>query len=193
MTSTIISLPFVTVVSGLPRSGTSMMMKMLEAGGLPICQDGMRLADTDNPKGYYEFERVKNLAKDACWLGEASGKAIKIISSLLPYMPPELDYKVIFMRRKMPEILASQQKMLARVGNFHGVTDEVMAAKFSIHLRKIAKILEQGGREVLMVDYSEVIADPSTEATRVDAFLGGGLNQLKMCQVVDRALYRQRH
>jgi len=186
------SLPFLTVVSGLPRSGTSMMMKMLEAGGLPIYQDGRRLADADNPKGYYEAERVKDLASDASWLAEAAGKGIKIISSLLPYMPLELNYKVIFMRRKMDEILASQRQMLARSGQSQGASDEVMAAKFAIHLRKINGMLAQRGWDVLYVDYARAIADPATEAVRLDAFLGGGLDQERMRQVVDGTLYRQR-
>lgn len=193
MAATLPLMSFVTVVSGLPRSGTSMMMRMLEAGGTPIYQDGMRLADTDNPKGYYEAERVKDLAKDARWLGEeASGRAIKIISSLLPYIPFELDYKVIFMRRNMAEILASQRKMLESSGTHHGVADELMAAKFAIHLRKIRKFLEQQGREVLFVDYAKVITDPAAEVSKINVFLGGGLDLEKMSQVVEGTLYRQR-
>lgn len=168
------------------------MMKMLEAGGVAIYHDGKRLADFDNPKGYYEDERVKDLDRDASWLGEASGKAIKIISSLLPNMPTELEYKVIFMRRKMVEILASQRKMLERSGTHHGVTDEVMAAKFAIHLRKICKFLEQEGKEVLFVDYADVITDPATQVSRINGFLGGNLDQENMRQVVDSTLYRQR-
>ena len=192
MKPTINTLPFMTVVSGLPRSGTSMMMKMLEAGGLPIYQDGQRLADADNPKGYYEAERVKDLAKDASWLGEAQGQGIKIISSLLPYLPPEFHYKVIFMRRKMSEILTSQKTMLERAGQSSEVSDEVMAAKFSIHLRKIGKVLAQEGWEVLNLDYAEVVADPALAAAQINAFLGGGLDLEKMRQVVDGSLYRQR-
>lgn len=192
MTSLSTQLPTITIVSGLPRSGTSMMMRMLAAGGLPIFQDGLRQADADNPKGYYEAERVKGLAKDAGWLPEASGQAIKIISSLLPCLPPELRYKVIFMRRKMAEVLTSQRTMLERSGQLPGASDEVMAAKFSIHLRKIAHFLEQGGMEVLNCDYAQVIADPATTCARLNAFLGGGLDQERMQQVVDGALYRQR-
>ncbi len=183
----------ITIVSGLPRSGTSMMMKMLEAGGLPIYQDGRRVADADNPKGYYEAEKVKDLAQDASWLGEAKGSAIKIISSLLTCLPPGLNYKIIFMRRELPEVLASQQKMLERSGHSQGqVSDEVMAAKFSIHLRKIGKFLEKNGMEVLDVKYAEVIADAAGQAARINAFLGGSLDESKMVQVVDNSLYRQR-
>jgi hypothetical protein len=193
MLSEINQLPFITIVSGLPRSGTSMMMKMLEAGGLPVYQDGLRLADADNPKGYYETEQVKNLAQDASWLPAAAGHAIKIISSLLTYLPSALRYKIIFMRREMPEILASQQTMLKRSGHPPGLaSEEVMSAKFSIHLRKIAKFLEQSGIDVLDVKYAEVVANAPDQAARVNAFLGGELDEAKMIQVVDNTLYRQR-
>ncbi|HZD55295.1 MAG TPA: hypothetical protein VE136_01120, partial [Anaerolineales bacterium] len=98
-----------TIVSGLPRSGTSMMMKMLEAGGVPPLTDEIRTADRDNPKGYYEFERVKKMPDgDKAWMVEARGKSVKVISALLEHLPPQYDYKVIFMRRDMNEILASQ-------------------------------------------------------------------------------------
>ena len=116
----------VVVVSGLPRSGTSMMMKMLEAGGLSPLIDGEREADEDNPKGYYEFERVKQLPKgDYGWLEDAQGRVVKVISGLLVHLPPTHDYRVVFMRRAMPEILASQRKMLVRRGeNSDQVSDE---------------------------------------------------------------------
>ncbi|MDD5759569.1 MAG: hypothetical protein PHI06_10880 [Desulfobulbaceae bacterium] len=185
--------PPIVIVSGLPRSGTSMMMKMLEAGGLPIYQDGLRQADDDNPKGYYEAEKVKDLALDASWLPAATGHGVKIVSSLLTYLPLDLRYKVIFMRREMTEILASQQAMLRRSGQPPGeVTDEVMSAKFSIHLRKIAKFLVERNIEVLEVNYGEVLADAAGQAARVGSFLGGFLDEAKMIQVVDKALYRQR-
>ncbi len=103
----------ITVVSGLPRSGTSMMMKMIEAGGIPPLTDNIRTADKDNPKGYYEFERVKKLDKgDTDWVSDAAGKSIKVISALLKHLPPNYEYRIVFVRRNMPEILASQRKML---------------------------------------------------------------------------------
>src|SRR5512136_2813877 len=113
----------VVVVSGLPRSGTSMLMKMLEAGGLTLVTDGQRTADEDNPKGYYEVERVKDLANetDRAWLNAARGKGIKVISYLLKSLPADLNYKVLFIRRDLDEILASQKKMLARRGEAHDI------------------------------------------------------------------------
>ncbi len=106
----------ITIVSGLPRSGTSMMMSMLEAGGIGSVVDGIRKADDDNPKGYFEFERVKQLKKDSSWLVEATGKVVKVISQLLRDLPPSYQYKVIFVRRNINEILASQTQMLIRRG-----------------------------------------------------------------------------
>ena len=107
----------IVVVSGLPRSGTSMMMKMLEAGGIPPVTDELRTADDDNPKGYYEFERVKQMDKgDTAWVADAQGKVVKVISALLKHLPSSHNYQVIFLRRHMSEILASQRKMLIRRG-----------------------------------------------------------------------------
>ncbi len=170
-----------------------MMMKMLEAGGLPIYQDGLRQADADNPKGYYEAEKVKDLAHDASWLPLVAGHALKVISSLLTHLPLDLRYKIIFMRREMPEIMASQGKMLERSGQPRGpVSDAVMSAKFSIHLRKIGLFLERSGNEVLEVKYAEVVAETAQQSARVNDFLGGTLDQAKMIQVVDNSLYRQR-
>ncbi|HLB25802.1 MAG TPA: adenylyl-sulfate kinase, partial [Nitrospirota bacterium] len=102
---------FVTIVSGLPRTGTSLMMKMLEAGGMPVVTDSIRGADVDNPNGYYEFEKVKEIKKDKAWLMDARGKAFKMVSMLLPDLPREFRYKVVFMEREMSEVLASQKKM----------------------------------------------------------------------------------
>lgn len=107
----------VVIVSGLPRSGTSMMMSMLKAGGMELLVDSQRKADDDNPKGYYELEKVKNLRHDNSWLNEASHKAVKVISILLYQLPEDIRYKIIFIKRNLDEVLASQQLMLERRGN----------------------------------------------------------------------------
>ena len=129
----------VIIVSGLPRSGTSMMMAALKAGGIAIVTDQIRIADDDNPKGYYEFEPVKKLQEgDYSWLPETRGKAIKVISALLTDLPDGYTYKLIFMRRAMPEILASQRKMLVNRGEDpDAINDEDMAAYFEAHLGEI--------------------------------------------------------
>ncbi|HXG31249.1 MAG TPA: sulfotransferase domain-containing protein [Thermodesulfobacteriota bacterium] len=185
----------ITVVSGLPRSGTSMMMKMLEAGGLPVLTDNVREADPDNPKGYYEFERVKKLDKgDQEWLEEAQGKAVKIISELLKYLPPRYRYRVIFINRKMEEILASHRKMLKNRGVFEDeIPDEEMARLFNIHLKKVGDWLEaQPNISVLYVDYNELLAEPTPQLREINRFLGNKLDVEKMAEVVDPTLYRNR-
>jgi len=188
-------LKVITIVSGLPRSGTSMMMQMLEAGGMAILADGLREADVDNPRGYYEFERVKQLPKDdRAWLEEAQGKAIKVIAALLEHLPPDRHYKVIFMRRRMAEILASQKQMLVRRGEDADKTDdEELARLFEKHLRRVeAWLAAQPHVDVLDVDYNAVLADPIPCVRRINAFLGGFLDEEAMVSVVDAKLYRNR-
>ncbi|MGH7493287.1 MAG: sulfotransferase [bacterium] len=184
----------IIIVSGLPRSGTSMMMKMLEAGGMPVLTDNWRSADEDNPKGYYEFERVKQIKTDQTWLPHAQGKAVKMISELLQYLPPGYHYRVIFMHRKLEETLASQRQMLRRRGEpSEVISDEKMAELFRKHLHKLEGWLAtQSNFEVLDVHYSEVMSNPGTQATKINEFLGNSLETERMMQVVDQNLYRQR-
>src|SRR5512134_2763803 len=148
----------ITIVSGLPRSGTSMMMKLLEAGGLPPVTDNIRSADEDNPKGYYEFERVKQLTKgDVAWLPDAQGKAVKVIAALLPHLPAGYHYRVIFMQRAMPEVLASQRQMLIRRGEDPDkIPDDVLAKLFEKHLKQVNDwVGRQPNVERLDVNYNE--------------------------------------
>jgi hypothetical protein len=183
----------ITIVSGLPRSGTSMMMKMLAAGGLEPLTDNIRAADEDNPKGYFEFERVKQIESDKAWLEEARGRVVKLISALLRHLPPSYNYKVVFMRRAMPEILASQRQMLIRRGEpADAVPDDKMAAMFNKHVAQVeAWLAAQPNIEVLYISYNEVMKDSRAHAHRINTFLGGSLRVDEMVSVVDRALYRQ--
>jgi len=185
---------FITIVSGLPRSGTSMMMKMMEAGGVPVLTDHIRTADEDNPKGYYEFERVKNLKNDKDWLPEAVGKVVKIISFLLFDLPPGYKYRVIFMRRDLDEVLASQRNMLIRRGEpTDEQNDERMQEIYEKHLKQVAGwMVENPDIQVEYVDYRDVIARPRTNAEKVNALLDGFLDVDAMTHVVDSSLYRQR-
>jgi hypothetical protein len=185
----------VVVVSGLPRSGTSMLMKMLEAGGIPVMTDGLRTADEDNPKGYFEVERVKNLAQEAdkAWVRAARGKAVKVISYLLKSLPADLNYKVVFVRRDLDEVLASQRKMLARRGETDATPLERMRELFQDDLWRVAYLLEHQPRfESIEVGYREVVAQPRAQAQRISAFLGGALDVDAMAAAVDPALYRNR-
>ena len=185
---------YITIVSGLPRSGTSMLMKMLAAGGLSPLTDGIREADADNPGGYYEFEKVKQLKKDTTWLESAKGKAVKVISQLLDQLPLHKSYKIVFALRKMDEILASQRAMLARQGQpSDRVSDVEMAAAFGRHLNAVQQWLaEHPQMEVLYVNYAAVLRDPLATSHEIKTFLARPLDVRQMASVVDEGLYRQR-
>jgi hypothetical protein len=171
-----------------------MMMRMLAAGGMQVLTDYIRTADEDNPKGYYEFERVKQIEHDKAWLEDAQGKVVKMIAALLKHLPPSYEYKVVFVQRNISEVLASQRQMLLRRGKpAEKVSDERMAALFERHLWQIeAWMATQPSMEVLYVRYGDVLADPAAQATRINRFLGGTLDVDKMADVVEPGLYRQR-
>jgi hypothetical protein len=184
----------IVVVSGLPRSGTSMAMKMLEAGGMSIVTDGLRTADEDNPKGYYEDERVKDLHRegDKAWLGEARGSVVKVISFLLKHLPADNNYKVLFMHRDLREIVASQGKMLVRRAEADETPDEKAVALLEEQVRDARFFLRRPQFEVLELSYKETLDSPRPQARRIAEFLGEPLDVEKMAQVVDRQLYRNR-
>jgi hypothetical protein len=192
--------PPIVVVSGLPRSGTSMMMQMLAAGGLPPLTDGVRTADESNPEGYFELEAVKALDKASAradglaWLANARGKAVKILTPLLQYLPETYNYRVILMQRPLDEVVTSQNAMLARAGE---ATDVVpigsVIAQYETHLRKVQALLaSRACFETLTVRYGDVIADPRAQAARVSQFAGRGLAVDRMAAAVHERLYRNR-
>jgi hypothetical protein len=184
----------IIVVSGLPRSGTSMMMKILSEGGLLPVTDALRSADDDNPEGYYELETVKQMAAgNVDWLSEAGGKVVKVISALLEYLPPEYSYKVIFMEREISEILASQRKMLARRNKESQVDDAEMEAQFRKHLSVVKPWLaRQPHMDVIYVSYNALMSDPEPLCRRVVEFTGLSLNLDRMLTVPRGDLYRNR-
>ncbi|MHA1724012.1 MAG: sulfotransferase [Promethearchaeota archaeon] len=181
----------IVIVSGLPRSGTSMMMQVLEAGGLEILSDHKRQADHSNPKGYYELEAVKRLDKDNSIIKEAQGKVIKVISHLLEYLPMEFNYKIIFMNRDMEEILRSQQKML---GEAEDKYPPEMVEIFQKELNNVKIWMEENANkvDVLKVNYSDMILDPLPQIKRIIEFLNFPLNEDKMLEAIDPNLYRNR-
>jgi hypothetical protein len=171
------------------------MMQMLVAAGLPVLTDGARPADADNPRGYFEYEPAKALGRDSTWLGQAGGKAVKIVSALLPYLPAGHSYRVVFMRRPITAILASQREMLVRRGHAAPTPEEDarMAMLFTRHLAETAERLERDtSMSVLYVDYPELVSVPFEVASRVAAFLDADLDASRMAGVVDPALHRQR-
>ena len=184
----------ITIVSGLPRSGTSMMMQVLESGGMKVVTDNIRKANEDNPHGYYEYERVKKIKEDTGWLKEARGSVFKMVSQLLYDLPSGENYKVIFMKRKMNEILASQSKMLERMGSGKDSTsDEKMGEFFDKHLSKIIDWIE--GRkyiDVLYIDYNDLLINPDEHIKTLNRFLNYKLNEEEAVKVIDRSLNRNR-
>ncbi|MGC8644371.1 MAG: sulfotransferase family protein [Isosphaeraceae bacterium] len=182
----------VIIVSGLPRSGTSLMMQMLHGGGIEVVTDNIRTADTDNPRGYFEFERVKKIKEDKGWLPDARGKAVKMISQLLFDLPDTERYRVVFMQRDLMETLISQEKMLER-RNREAAPREDIERAFVKHLDKLHAWLEaQPNFTVLYVKYADLVANPEQEARRINEFLGGQLDVRAMAAAVDPKLYRNR-
>src|SRR3990172_6685415 len=186
----------VVIVSGLPRSGTSMLMKMLEAGGLHIMTDGGRSADVDNPKGYFEHERIKDLEKetDKSYLREGRGKALKVISFLIQHLPDENDYRVIFMRRDLDEVLSSQDKMIQRLGAADAAADrEAMKEAYRNDIVRTRLLCRKRSNfEMIEIHYKATVEDPAETAHRLNEFLGGRLDEAAMRQAVDESLYRNR-
>lgn len=186
----------IIIVSGLPRSGTSLMMKMLEAGGLPPLIDHERTPDEDNPKGYYEFERVKKLPDgDTKWLKQARGKVVKVIAALVPHLPGKHEYRVIVMRREIHEILASQQKMLTHRGeNKEKVSDEEMGPLLKKHLDQVLVWgQKQKNLRYINIDYNELMNDPLPQINKINKFLGESLDTRAMNEQIDPGLYRNRN
>jgi len=186
----------ITIVSGLPRSGTSMMMSALKAGGMLLLTDEVREADPNNPKGYYEFERVKKLPKgDVAWLEIARGKAVKVISALLEYLPPDYHYQIVFMERNIHEILASQRRMLVRTGKEqqHPVADETIQQSYENHLSEVKSwMANKDWIDTLFISYNQILQRPLDEFNRVAEFLEDRVDPCAMAQVVEPSLYREK-
>lgn len=184
--------PEIIVVSGLPRSGTSLMMQMLAQGGVEVLTDEIRGADTDNPRGYYELEKVKTIKQDASWLPEARGRAFKMVSQLLYDLPRSETYNIVFMQRDLDEMLASQEKMLARLGRPAAPRDE-MKRSYRLHVARLSDWLRgQPNMNTLLVSYNEVLNHPAEEARRVGEFLRRELDLDGMVGAVDPSLYRNK-
>jgi predicted AlkP superfamily phosphohydrolase/phosphomutase/Flp pilus assembly protein TadD len=183
----------VTIVSGLPRSGTSMMMQMLAGGGIAPFADGIRIPDEDNPRGYYESERAINLHRDASWVPLARGKVVKIVAQLLPHLPPGEEYRIVFMQRELEDVVASQGVMLQRLGRSGaGLSGERLMRAYSQQLSAVRGWLgERSGIEVLWVRYSEALADPAGTAALLGKFLGEPFDEVRAAHAVEPSLRRQ--
>ena len=184
----------ITIVSGLPRSGTSLMMQMLVSGGMTPLADGERQADADNPRGYLEWERIKQLPNDPECISEGEGKVVKVISRLLLSLPAGHEYRVVFMQRPLPEVLASQDQMLRRRGTYkEGTNPAAIAAAFEKHLKEVyAWFDSRPNVRVLRLPYHDVLSRPEEISRKLSDFLGVPLNIEEMARQVDSSLYRNR-
>lgn len=181
------------VVSGLPRSGTSMMMRMLALGGAPILADERRAADQDNPRGYYELEAVKDSARDASWVRAAPGKVVKVVSALLPHLPAALRYRVVFLRRRLDQVVRSQRAMLDRLAPELAQSDAEARCMLRDHLVEIEGWFETAAHmQVLGVSYERVLADPGPQIERITRFLELDLDAAAMQRAIEPGLQRQR-
>jgi hypothetical protein len=186
--------PPVVVVSGLPRSGTSMMMRMLQAGGVPPLTDSQRGADEDNPLGYFELEAVKATRRDPSWLTDAPGKAVKLIHILLQDLPGGHEYRVLMMRRDLDEVVASQAKMLERSAKAPAMPADALKRVYQAQLAAAERWMDARPWFLrLDVSYNRVLAEPLEEAARVEDFLGlSAGTAARMAAAVDPTLYRNR-
>ena len=184
----------ITVVSGIPRSGTSLMMQMMAAGGMPVLTDGQRSADANNPRGYFELESVKSLSRNQDVIAQAEDKVVKVISSLLPSLPKQFDYRVIFMCRPLEEVISSQNRMLERLGKEVPPTPTAsVIAAFEEHLKKIRSWLsQQSNLAVLYVDYPAVLEAPEEQTRRICSFLERDLDTAAMIRQIEHSLHREK-
>jgi hypothetical protein len=188
----------ITIVAGLPRSGTSMMMQMLVAGKIPPLTDGNRIADASNPKGYYEYDKATQLGSDISWLSEGKGKVVKIVAQLLPLLPKEIDgspahYRIVFMERNLEEVVASQRTMLDRDGRQGAKLERADLAKvFQGQLDKVHGMIEQRSIPCIRINHADAIRDPRAVAGNLNGYFGGALDEAAMAAVVDPTLYREK-
>jgi len=186
----------VVIVSGLPRSGTSMVMQMLAAGGLPVLTDGQRPADADNPRGYFEYEPVKRLHEGGDWLREARGKGVKIVAPLLHHLPAGHDYRIVFVERNLEEVLSSQKQMLLRRGEKLEDVEKWQSRSKEEYGRQVQKLKTSLPRwprtHVLWLNHADVLQDPRAAGESLNRFLGGRLAVDAMSAEVKPSLHRQR-
>ena len=189
----------VLIVSGLPRSGTSLQMQMLQAGGVPLLTDEERIADEHNPLGYFEFAPVKRLRQDATWISQAVGEAVKVVSPLLADLPTGYDYKVLLVQRSLAEVVASQMKLLATRGVVEPVANaEDLLQLYTRYQAEMEQTLStRSDIEVLKLNHPDLMTSPAEQVSKITAFIQPiwpeiKLDQQAMIKVIDPQLHRVR-
>jgi len=183
----------IVIVSGLPRSGTSMMMQMLAAGGILPYTDRRREADEDNPRGYFEHDLATNLHHDSSWLPEFRGKAVKIVAHLLPCLPPGEQYRIVFLHRNLEHVVASQRAMLERLKRpGANLPDEDLRRTFTRQLVDVQRWLHRTPEvQMLTVTYDAALQNPQETATRLARFLGDPFDLKAAAAAIDPKLKRR--
>jgi predicted AlkP superfamily phosphohydrolase/phosphomutase/tetratricopeptide (TPR) repeat protein len=180
----------IVIVSGLPRSGTSLLMQMLKKGGLDVLSDENRKADASNPKGYFEYQPVMSIHKNNTWLELAQDKSVKVVAPLLKFLSPKYRYKVIFMKRDLGEVIQSQQKMIGKN------TDVLPVNLFEAYQKQMNQVEvwknKEPSVELIYVDYKEVLNHPEASIKKVIDFVGTDLDMSQMVSCVDHSLYRNK-
>ncbi len=185
----------IIIVSGLPRSGTSVGMQMLTAGGIAPLVDNIRTPDRDNPRGYLEYEKVKSLVTDNSWLEDARGKAVKMVYKLLYDLPVDgvYNYKILMLNRNIREVVISQRTMLQRLGKYPGISDKKLISMFSKELIDVTYWCRRHKCiELYIVQYQNIIERPLVQADRIAEFLGQDLDKDAMVAAVDPMLHRNK-
>lgn len=185
---------YITVVTGLPRSGTSLMMSMLDKGGIAPLKDDVRTADVDNPLGYYEFERVKKLPADRGWMNEARGRAVKVLGELMKHLPPDYEYRVVFMMRDLDEIVSSQKKMMIRRGEDpDAIPDDELIRLYRTYLKNLKGLVNSSeNMRVAYINYNELLSDPKESLEEIRYLFDGDIDADSMRGAIDLSLYRNR-
>lgn len=181
----------IVIVSGLPRSGTSLMMQMMNNGGLEVLTDNQRKSDDSNPKGYFEYEPVMSIHKDNSWVELAKNKSVKVVAPLLKHLPSEYRYKVIFMNRDITEVIKSQQKMIGR-------DTETLPVKLFDAFQKQLQVVDtwkekEPGVEMMYVNYKDVLENPNDLVNQISDFISVDMDQEAMISSVDKSLYRNKN
>jgi hypothetical protein len=185
----------IVIVTGLPRSGTSMLMQAVTAGGVPPLTDGLRTPDEDNPRGYFEFEPATRLRTDRSWIPRARGKVVKLVLPLLPYLPSGESYRVIVIQRDLGEVAASQKRMLERLQRSDQaavLSEPELDRAYRVHEEEVCRWLEQHEETaVLALDYAAILEDPPSAAARMAALLGSGFDEKAGAAAIAPELRRQ--
>lgn len=179
----------ITLITGIPRSGTSLMMQLFKAANVDIATDAIRTEDDNNPKGYYELEAVKGIVKNNAFLKDLDGKTIKIVAPLVTFIDLSLEYRVVFMIRDLDEVVQSQEKM---VGKDQQDQKEKFKTMYAMHIEKSRQFLNSHNIPFIEIQHRELLQNPELSLKRLIDFCGWETPLEELKSVIDHSLYRNR-